>query len=199
MIADYADKLNTYEEFKDYADMVQQFIKKQKEENLPEGRYDLKNGIFALVQKYTTKSLDGAQMESHKKYCDLQYIVEGTEKIYWASLRKLTVEDDRTPEADIIFYKSGPEQGYTLLEAGMFGFYAPEDGHMPCIAVTEAQPATKIVFKIPVFLEDTLHKLAFTSMKMQPKVVTPGSTRPSHTADKRSQRGGITARQPWWM
>ena len=55
MIADYADKLNTYEEFKDYADMVQQFIKKQKEENLPEGRYDLKNGIFALVQKYTTK------------------------------------------------------------------------------------------------------------------------------------------------
>ena len=150
MIADYADKLNTYEEFKDYADMVQQFIKKQKEENLPEGRYDLKNGIFALVQKYTTKSLDGAQMESHKKYCDLQYIVEGTEKIYWASLRKLTVEDDRTPEADIIFYKSGPEQGYTLLEAGMFGFYAPEDGHMPCIAVNEPQPATKIVFKIPV-------------------------------------------------
>ena len=53
-------------------------------------------------------------------------------------------------ESDIIFYKSGPEQGYTLLEAGMFGFYAPEDGHMPCIAVTEAQPATKIVFKIPV-------------------------------------------------
>ena len=52
--------------------------------------------------------------------------------------------------APIIFYKSGPEQGYTLLEAGMFGFYAPEDGHMPCIAVTEAQPATKIVFKIPV-------------------------------------------------
>ena len=60
------------------------------------------------------------------------------------------MEDDRTPEADIIFYKSGPEQGYTLLEAGMFGFYAPEDGHMPCIAVIEPQPATKIVFKIPV-------------------------------------------------
>ena len=55
MIADYADKLNTYEEFKDYADMVQQFIKKQKEENLPEGRYDLKNGIFALVQNLCQK------------------------------------------------------------------------------------------------------------------------------------------------
>ena len=138
MIADYADKLNTYEEFKDYADMVQQFIKKQKEENLPEGRYDLKNGIFALVQKYTTKPLEGAQMESHKKYCDLQYIVEGTEKIYWASLRKLTVEDDRTPEADIIFYKSG--QSRTLFWRLACLASTLEDGHMPCIAVTEAQP-----------------------------------------------------------
>ena len=150
MIADYADKLNTYEEFKDYADMVQQFIKKQKEENLPEGRYDLENGIFALVQKYTTKPLEGAQMESHKKYCDLQYFIEGKEKIYWASLRKLTVENDMTPENDAILYVSGPWQGYTVFEPGMFGFYAPEDGHMPGIAADEPSAVKKIVFKIPV-------------------------------------------------
>ena len=58
MIADYADKLNTYEEFKDYADMVQQFIKKQKEENLPEGRYDLKNGNrkYNKCRKYSKYS-----------------------------------------------------------------------------------------------------------------------------------------------
>ena len=150
MIADYADKLNTYEEFKGYADMVQQFIKKQKEENLPEGRYDLENGIFALVQKYTTKPLDGAQMESHKKYCDLQYIVSGNEKIYWPSLRKLTVVDDHTEDGDYLLYESGVDQGYTLMKRGMFGFYAPEDGHMPSIAVTDPEPVTKIVFKIPV-------------------------------------------------
>lgn len=62
MIADYADKLNTYEEFKDYADMVQQFIKKQKEENLPEGRYDLKNGFCLGSEIYhqaTGRCTDG--------------------------------------------------------------------------------------------------------------------------------------------
>ena len=150
MIADYADKLNTYEEFKGYADMVQQFIKKQKEENLPEGRYDLKNGIFALVQKYTTKPLEGAQMESHRKYCDLQYIAEGTEKIYWESIRNLVVTDDKTPEADIIFYECGTDKGYTLLQKGMFGYYTPKDGHMPCIEANGIQKMKKIVFKIPV-------------------------------------------------
>lgn len=89
-------------------------------------------------------------MESHKQYCDLQYIVKGKEKIYWASLKKLTVAENRTPDADIILYQSGPWQGYTILEPGMFGFYAPQDGHMPGIAAAESAPAAKIVFKIPV-------------------------------------------------
>ena len=150
MIADYADNLKLYEEFKEYAETIQQFIKRQKEEKLPVGRYDLENGIFAMVQSYTTRPLEGSQMESHKKYCDLQYLIEGAEKIYWAPLRILTVEDDRTPGEDSILYKSGPEQGYTLLEPGMFGFYAPEDGHMPGIAADEPKPSMKIVFKIPV-------------------------------------------------
>ena len=49
----------------------------------------------------------GAQMEPHKKYCDLQYIVSGNEKIYWPSLRKLTVVDDHTEDGDYLLYESG--------------------------------------------------------------------------------------------
>ena len=44
MIADYADKLNSYEEFKDYADMVQQFIKRQKEMCIRDSPYTV---VFA--------------------------------------------------------------------------------------------------------------------------------------------------------
>ena len=150
MITDYADKLHLYGDLQEYADMVLAFIEKQKKENLPAGRYDLENGVFASVQSYTTRPLEGSQMESHKKYCDLQYIVSGNEKIYWPSLRKLTVVDDHTEDGDYLLYESGVDQGYTLMKRGMFGFYAPEDGHMPSIAVTDPEPVTKIVFKIPV-------------------------------------------------
>lgn len=150
MIADYADKLRLYEDLQEYADMILAFIEKQEKENLPAGRYDLEKGVFASVQSYTTRVLEGAQMESHKKYCDLQYFIEGKEKIYWASLRKLTVENDMTPENDAILYVSGPWQGYTVFEPGMFGFYAPEDGHMSGIAADEPSAVKKIVFKIPV-------------------------------------------------
>ena len=110
MITDYADKLHLYGDLQEYADMVLAFIEKQKKENLPAGRYDLENGVFASVQSYTTRPLEGSQMESHKKYCDLQYLIEGKEKIYWASLRNLTVENDMTPESDSILYVAGPWQ-----------------------------------------------------------------------------------------
>ena len=45
MIADYADKLNTYEEFKDYADMVQQFIKNRKRRTFQKADNDLKTAF----------------------------------------------------------------------------------------------------------------------------------------------------------
>ena len=57
MITDYADKLHLYGDLQEYADMVLAFIEKQKKENLPAGRYDLENGVFASVQSYTTMSI----------------------------------------------------------------------------------------------------------------------------------------------
>ena len=72
------------------------------------------------MQNYNIRPFAGAQMESHKKYCDLQYIVSGNEKIYWPSLRKLTVVDDHTEDGDYLLYESGVDQGYTLMKRGIW-------------------------------------------------------------------------------
>ena len=150
MITDYVDKLNLYPELQEYADMVHGFIQRVEKEKLPAGRYDLEKGVFASLQNYNTRPFAGAQMESHKKYCDLQYLIEGKEKIYWASLRNLTVENDMTPESDSILFVAGPWQGYTVLELGMFGNYTPDDGHKPGEAADEPAPAKNIQFKLPL-------------------------------------------------
>ena len=150
MIADYGKNIEKYQEFRGIADVLLAFADKVKKENLEEGRYDLEQGIFALVQNCKTKAKSDALMESHKLYSDLQYIVEGKEKMYWENIENLTVKEDKTPEADIIFYEIGTDKGYTLLEAGMFGYYTPEDAHMPCIMVEEPGETKKIVFKIPI-------------------------------------------------
>ena len=118
MITDYVDKLNLYPELQEYADMVHGFIQRVEKEKLPAGRYDLEKGVFASLQNYNTRPFAGAQMESHKKYCDLQYIVSGNEKIYWASLRKLTVVDDHTEDGDYLLYSDGEGNVWILCTGG---------------------------------------------------------------------------------
>ena len=151
MIADKIENLSAYPQLAVYeADLVG-FLDKMKRENLPDGRYDLRGDeLFALVQRYETRPLEGARMESHKLYADLQYIHSGREWIYVDFTDELTVYEDRTPGADILFYEIRPNKGGTLLSAGMFGYYGPQDAHMPCIMVDGPEKGIKVVFKIRV-------------------------------------------------
>jgi len=114
------------------------------------GRYELKNGLYYLVQNYETKPVSEGRFEAHRKFIDLQYIVNGKERHDAASIEGLTVRDNYNEEKDIIFYNGA---GSTLiLDAGFFAVYFPEDGHMPNLRTGELPEAvTKIVVKIPFF------------------------------------------------
>ena len=150
MIADKLSNLNVYPELAEYEADILGFLEKM-EQNIPDGRYDLRGDeLFALVQRYESKPLEGAKMESHKLYADLQYIYSGKEWIYVDFADELTVCDDRTPAADILFYEVRPNKGGSLLSSGMFGYYGPQDAHMPCIMVDGPEKVEKVVFKIRV-------------------------------------------------
>lgn len=147
MIADKLSNLSRYPELAPYAQDILDFLKKM--DTLPDGRYDLRgDDLFALIQRYSSKPREGARMESHKLYADLQYIHSGKEWIYWDFADELEVFDDRTPGSDILFYEVRPDKGGSLLSAGMFGYYAPQDAHMPCIMVDSPEAIEKVVFKI---------------------------------------------------
>ena len=148
MIVDKLKNLKKYPEFAAYADEMLAFVERAEKENLEDGRYELQGeNLFALLQSYETKKLEDARMETHKIYSDLQYIISGKEYIYWRPIDELTVEEDRTPDADIVFYENGDVKGSNLLTAGMFGAYFPWDGHKPSVAAGEPAPLKKIVFK----------------------------------------------------
>ena len=149
MIFDKIENLDRYREFAEYGKLIRDFIKQDKSEHLAEGRYKLDGeNLFALVQTYETKDKDDAQMESHRKYADLQFMEEGEERIYVDFADELEVEEDRTPIQDILFYKKAGDHGFNILTEGTFGYYAPQDAHMPCIKNKEKQNVRKIVFKI---------------------------------------------------
>ncbi len=151
MIFDKLENLKIYENIKPYAEQIVSFIEQVRQKGIVEGQYALDgNRLFAIVQSYETKDWIDGKMEAHEKYADLQYIVDGEERIYVDFSDELEIEEDRTPKEDIIFYKKKENYGYNILNRGKFGYYAPQDAHMPCMKNEEKRAVRKIVFKIAV-------------------------------------------------
>ena len=109
------------------------------------GRYELDNGAFCLVQDCKQRPRDGAKFESHKRYIDIQYIVEGEEDMEVADIDTLTLTDEYDEQDDYMLYEG---RGALLhFKKGDFAVYFPEDGHMPSIGDGRTK---KVVIKIPV-------------------------------------------------
>ena len=116
----------------------------------PEGRIDITDTCYAIVSNYTTASRDTKEYESHRKYIDVQMLIEGREYIEVAPIGSLEVTQDYSAEKDVLFYANSRRGDDLLLEPGKPVILMPEDGHMPGVAVSEPVAVKKVVVKIPV-------------------------------------------------
>ncbi|MFV0467211.1 MAG: YhcH/YjgK/YiaL family protein [Lachnospiraceae bacterium] len=156
MFIDKIENMKEHVELLEYASEIQKFINRCAQNKLQEGRYELNSNLgkkfCALVQKYDSKSKADALFESHLRFNDLQFILRGRERIYFADVNGLEIVDDQTKEADIIFYKNNNRDKFHVLTEQMMGYYSPSDAHMPCINWEDdrSEVVEKIVFKLPV-------------------------------------------------
>jgi YhcH/YjgK/YiaL family protein len=113
------------------------------------GRHDVdSNDVFALVQEFRTKPDAEGFWESHRKYIDVQYVVAGVERMGYANLATLAVRNDYDPDKDLLVLDGSGD--YLTVSAGMFTIFAPQDAHMPCLAVGESTKVRKVVVKVAV-------------------------------------------------
>lgn len=120
----------------------------QKLKTLEVGKYEFEGGFF-LVQKGTTKPMAEGTFEAHRKYVDIQIVVEGSEDIAWEELSDLEEETAYDAEKDAARYNGGTH--HTLhVSAGMCYIAFPHDGHKPIRHIEQEQSYTKIVMKLPV-------------------------------------------------
>lgn len=124
------------------------FLAKNDLKSLVPGRMDLNEDVYVAVSEYTTKNIEDADYESHKKYIDLQYIVSGEEVIGLTRNKEvLEVKSPYVEEKDIEFYEYS---GGDLLAAtpDRYFIFFPEDVHKPCIKMNENSEVKKVVVKI---------------------------------------------------
>jgi YhcH/YjgK/YiaL family protein len=114
------------------------------------GKYELDGqNLFAIVNEYDTVSPDNEQMESHKKYIDIQYIVAGAERIGHDFLKAQTPSQEYDNEKDFMLWGEKPSF-FSVLQQGMFAIFFPHDLHMPNIMIDAPSYVKKVVIKVSV-------------------------------------------------
>ena len=126
------------------------FLRRKDLAELPVGWIELENGVRASVQHYESIDEAEASFETHEKYFDVQYVVEGQEYCGVCSREGLVVKTPYSESGDITFYEDPELSGEVLLNAGDYIVLAPEDAHKPRLVAGKKMPVKKIVIKVPV-------------------------------------------------
>jgi len=112
------------------------------------------DAIFALIQRYNTKLPAGAFWEAHRKYIDVQYVVEGVEMMGWSNLADMRVTQEYDAEKDYTILESCKDRestNFLRVPAGSFAIFMPHDAHMPGLMADGAvSMVKKIVVKVSV-------------------------------------------------
>jgi YhcH/YjgK/YiaL family protein len=114
------------------------------------GRIDLSGGSFALEQTYVPKPRPEGFFESHRKYIDVQVIVEGEELMEVEDVGRLAISTAYNPERDLIKYADTGVASVLRMRAGDVAVFLPEDGHMPSLHWRGTGLVRKTVVKVPV-------------------------------------------------
>lgn len=119
MLATSIDLIQKYDYLEEKFKKGYEFLRKTDLKALPLGRADIDGDeVFASVQEYTTMPADTCKYESHNRYFDIQYVVEGQEQLGYVKRAGLLEDAPYNEADDIVFFKE-PEQGGTiLLKAG---------------------------------------------------------------------------------
>lgn len=125
------------------------FIEKALADGIPDGRHELNgDACYAMVQRYVTAPSAEKRPEAHRRYADIQAVIEGEEIIEWLPVAGLAVDTPYGAENDIVFYRNAPGTAPLIMRPGLFAVFYPADAHKPGCAIAAAASVRKIVVKV---------------------------------------------------
>ncbi|MBI4937197.1 MAG: YhcH/YjgK/YiaL family protein [Nitrosomonadales bacterium] len=113
---------------------------------LAPGRYPIiGEQLFVIVENVPGRSRAEAKLECHRKYIDIQLVLEGTDGMGWKPLTDCTQPvSDYSAEKDIRFFHDVPAS-WIAVPPGHFCIFFPEDAHAPLVATGNIR---KAIFKV---------------------------------------------------
>ena len=149
MIVDKIENLKLYIPYNKKLAVVCDYLEKTDISTI-EGKFEIGEGVRVIVNAFTPKEPEAARWETHIKYIDLQYLIEGDETMGYLHIDEME-DAEYNEEKDISYPVPKADADMTLipLKAGHFAFLEPRDAHRPS-AKLHATASKKLIFKIPV-------------------------------------------------
>ena len=146
MIFDNIKNVSCYRGMSFKFDLAFDFLTKTDLFNLPCKTHEIMGEeVFAIVQDYMTK--DSGDLEAHKKYADIQFIIKGEEKIGFSPLSEVVSQKiPYNSEKDISFFDG--KQYSIVLKQGDFAVFFPQDAHAPSLVSEDSCYVKKVVIKV---------------------------------------------------
>lgn len=113
---------------------------------LAPGRYPIVGEqLFVIVESAQGRTREAAKLERHRKYIDIQLVLEGHEEMGWKPLADCTQSAGNfSTEKDIQFFHDAPAS-WVAVPPGHFCIFFPEDAHAPLVATGSIR---KAIFKV---------------------------------------------------
>lgn len=116
---------------------------------LKNGKYQvLGDKVYAVVQDYSSKPICEGRFEAHKKYIDIQYIIQGEERIGIGNIENFSQTTEYDKEKDIVFLDNKEQNEFINIKENEFAIFTPKDAHMPSIEVNNRNYVKKAVVKV---------------------------------------------------
>lgn len=106
--------------------------------------------FYLFTQEYYTNEMKGCFLESHKKYVDIQWIIEGEEEFKIADIEELNHEKEYLEESDVMLWKPKELMMRVVLRAGSYIVILPRNAYMVSGVNGENCNLKKIVGKVKI-------------------------------------------------
>ena len=115
---------------------------------LAPGRYHIVGeDLIAIVEQVPGKTKEMARLEAHRRYIDIQLVLEGDEQMGWKPLADChNPVSEHSEERDIRFFHDAPAS-WVAVPPDHFCIFFPQDAHAPLVANGQVR---KVIFKVAV-------------------------------------------------
>jgi YhcH/YjgK/YiaL family protein len=148
MIFDSTSNIEKYAKLHPLFPQAFEYIKNTDLRKLTNGRHMiLEDDLFVIIQRGSGQTKEESKLECHRKYIDIQLLLDGTDEMGWKSLADCQAPIDEFNTAkDVQFFNDAPLNWLTI-PANKCCIFFPEDAHSGMISEHHLH---KAVFKIAV-------------------------------------------------